>query len=112
MFKKITTLTIALGMTVGFATNYTEVKAQAVETDVQQYEIADIDEEKVVGISEDTNDNVVIYFEEMSESLRNEIEHGKIVTVTYGQADDDILDVKIDNTKESYEISDKLGIEL
>ncbi|EJP81131.1 hypothetical protein [Bacillus cereus] len=110
MFKKITTLTIALGMTIGFTTDYTKVTAQA--TGVQQYEIAHIDEEKFVGISEDINDNVVIYFEGDSESLRNKIEHGKIIEVTYGQAHDDIVDVKIDDTKEAYEISDKAGIEL
>ncbi|MED2788292.1 hypothetical protein P4261_28105 [Bacillus thuringiensis] len=107
MFKKITKLTTVLGMAATLFTGC--VYADEKEETVQRYEIGHIDEEKFIGVSEDPNDNVVIYLSEIDESLS--VEHGEIIEVTYGQAHDDIKNVKKTNDAR-YDISDKAGIEL
>jgi hypothetical protein len=109
MFKKITKLTIVLGMVATLFTGcaYADEK----EETVQRYEIGHIDEEKFIGVSEDPNDNVVIYLSEVDEDLRKDVAHGAIIEVAYGQAHDDIKNVKKTNDAR-YDISDKAGIEL
>ncbi|MEK4697833.1 hypothetical protein MKX31_28295 [Bacillus sp. FSL M8-0063] len=104
MFKKITKLTIVLGMAATLFTGC--VYADEKEETVQRYEIGHIE---FIGVSEDPNDNVVIYLSEIDESLS--VEHGEIIEVTYGQAHDDIKNVKKTNDAR-YDISDKAGVEL